>query len=97
MKFSPDSPACNKLYSVDFSSPRSRSLHLSQVIFTFLIVIEEIGTEESSEKEEDAYNEYGRQGELVRSPFPISLDRFGFHVYCAESFFFFTFLEVHNE
>lgn len=54
-----------------------------------LVVREETGSKESSEKEEDAYKEDERQAEPVRPPIPsrISLNRFGFHVDCAERYY----------
>lgn len=55
-----------------------------------LRVREETGSRESSEKEEDANKEDGRQVELVHPPIPspISFNRFGFHVECVCGEFF---------
>ena len=50
---------------------------------------EELRTEESSEEEEDAYEEHVREPELVRPQAPISFHRFRFHI-----FFFFGFCRV---
>lgn len=51
-----------------------------------LRVREKTRAEESSKKEEDAYEENRRQGELLRPPAPISFYRFGFHLDSAELF-----------
>lgn len=51
-----------------------------------LRVREETGSRESSEEEEDANKENGRQVELVHPP--ISFNRFGFHVKCVWRVFF---------
>lgn len=55
---------------------------------------EESSTKESSKEEEEAYQEYVREAELVRSQAPMSFNCFSFHLDFEEFCVFFFYFEV---